>query len=178
MASLDNPNDDPDQLGGLALAVVPALDDPVEELAAAAQFHDDVHAEGVLVGALDGDDVLVAREVVQDLDLPPHVLHVLLRDELPLGDGLAGVLGAGGELGAEVGGAELALPELAPKGIEVADVGGGVPEDVTAGAGAGGVDAPPHDDSDGGDRGGGGGGLGGVVVVGRGTGRGAGAAVR
>jgi len=128
VAGLDDPDDDPGELGGLALAVVPALYDPVEELASGAELHDDVDVDLVLVRALDSDDVLVAREVVHDLDLAAHVVDVLLGDELALGDGLAGVVDPRGELGAEVGGAELPLPELPAERVEVAEVGGGVAE--------------------------------------------------
>ena len=38
-----------------------------------------VHALSVLKGADERDDVLVALEVVHDLHLPPHILHILLR---------------------------------------------------------------------------------------------------
>ena len=43
VAGLDDPNDDPRELGGLPLAVVAALYDAIEELAAGAELHDDVH---------------------------------------------------------------------------------------------------------------------------------------
>jgi hypothetical protein len=66
--------------------------------------------------------------VVHDLDLAAHVVDVLLGDELALGDGLAGVVDPRGELGAEVGGAELPLPELPAERVEVAEVGGWVAE--------------------------------------------------
>jgi hypothetical protein len=128
VAGLDDADDDPGELGGLALAVVAALYDPVEELAPGAELHDDVDVELVLVGALDGDDVGVAGEVVHDLDLAAHVVDVLPGDELALGDGLAGVVDPRGELGAEEGGAELPLPELPAERVEVAEVGGGVAE--------------------------------------------------
>jgi len=128
VAGLDDADDDPGELGGLALAVVAALYDPVEELAPGAELHDDVDVELVLVGALDGDDVGVAGEVVHDLDLAAHVVHVLPGDELALGDGLAGVVDPRGELGAEEGGAELPLPELPAERVEVAEVGGCVAE--------------------------------------------------
>jgi hypothetical protein len=48
----------------------------------------DVDIEQVLVGALDGDDAAEAGEVMQDLDLAPHVIHVLRGQQLSLGDGL------------------------------------------------------------------------------------------
>ena len=121
VAGLDDPDDDPGELRGLALAVVPSLYDAVEELSPRAELHDDVHVELVLVGALDGDHAGVAGEVVHDLDLAPHVVHVLGREQLALGDGLAGVGRARGEVGGEVGGAELALAELAAQGVEVAE---------------------------------------------------------
>ncbi|URD97725.1 hypothetical protein MUK42_07025 [Musa troglodytarum] len=146
MAGLHNPNNYPDELCRLALTEMPPLDDPVEELPAGAQLHHDVHVQRVLVGALDSDDVLVAGEVVHDLDLPPHVLHVLLRYQLPLADGLAGVVVPRGDLSAQVRGAELPLPQLPPQDVQVPDVGRLVAEHVVGAR----VEAPPHDDGGGG----------------------------
>ena len=51
VAHLDDADDDPGELGGLPLGVVAPLHDPVEELAAGAKLHDEVHGHGVLVGA-------------------------------------------------------------------------------------------------------------------------------
>jgi hypothetical protein len=58
--------------------------------------------------------------VVHNLDLAAHVLDILLGDELALGDVLAGVVDARGEVRAEVGGAELALLELEKVVTEIA----------------------------------------------------------
>uniref|UniRef100_A0A5K0Z1X1 Uncharacterized protein n=1 Tax=Nymphaea colorata TaxID=210225 RepID=A0A5K0Z1X1_9MAGN len=109
MAGLDDADDGPDEPGGLALAVVSLLDDPVEELPAGAQLHHKVDEQRVLVGAHDGDDVGVVPEVAHYLHLPPDVLVILRADELPLGNGLAGELLASDLVDAEVGGAELSL---------------------------------------------------------------------
>jgi hypothetical protein len=130
VARLDDPNDDARELRRLALAVVAALYDAVEQLPAGAELHDDVDVLVVLVGALDGDDVPVSGEVVHDLDLAAHVLNILPRDELALGDGLAGVVDPRGEVRAEVGGAELPLPELAPERVVLPEGRGRVAEHV------------------------------------------------
>uniref|UniRef100_J3LFY1 Uncharacterized protein n=1 Tax=Oryza brachyantha TaxID=4533 RepID=J3LFY1_ORYBR len=130
VARLDNTNNDSRKLGCFALAELPALYDAVEQLAPGAELHHNVDVLLVLVGALDGDDVPVAREVVHDLDLAADVLDVLLGDELALGYGLAGVVHPGGEVGAEVGGAELPLPELAPERVVLAEARGRVAEHV------------------------------------------------
>jgi len=86
VTSLDNLNNGLDELGGLTLTVVALLNDPVEELAALAELHDEVDGGGVLVGAVDPDDVGVFGEVVHYLNLPPNVIVVLLAEKLPLGD--------------------------------------------------------------------------------------------
>jgi hypothetical protein len=130
VAGLDNPNNDAREVRRLSLAVMAALYDAVEQLAARAELHDDVDVLLVLVGALDGDDVPVAGEVVHDLDLAAHVLDVLPCDELALGDGLAGVVGPRGEVRAVVGGAELPLPELAPERVVLPEARGRVAEHV------------------------------------------------
>ena len=57
MAHLDDTNDDPGELGGLPLGVVVLLHNPVEQLTAGAELHDEMHGDGVLVHAADGDDV-------------------------------------------------------------------------------------------------------------------------
>jgi hypothetical protein len=122
VADLDDADDDPGELGGLPLGVVAPLHDPVEELPAGAELHDEVHSDGVLVGALDADHVGVAGEVVHYLDLPADVLDVVVGDELPLEDGLARELPAGAALHAEVRGAELALPEPPAQAVLLLEV--------------------------------------------------------
>lgn len=120
MARLHNPDNGLDQPRSLSLTVMPLLHDPVEQLPAGAELHHDVHEHVVLVGAFYAHHVGVLGEVVHDLDLPPDVVVVLAAEELALGDGLAGVLGAGGLVGGEVGGAELALAELLAEVVVVA----------------------------------------------------------
>jgi len=122
VASLHDPDNGLDELRCRALAVVSLGDDAVEELAAGAELHDDVHEERVLVGAADADDVGVLGEVVHDLDLAVHVLVVLPAQQLALGDGLARVLGAVGLAHALVRGAELSLPELLADAVVVPHV--------------------------------------------------------
>jgi len=48
------------EVGGGALGVMALGDDPVEELAAGAQLHDEIDGMSVLVGSLKLDDVSVA----------------------------------------------------------------------------------------------------------------------
>lgn len=78
MASLDHTNNRLHQLSSLLLTVMALLHDAVEELAAAAQLHDQMHEHVVLEGALDPHDARVFGEMVHDLDLPPHVVAVFL----------------------------------------------------------------------------------------------------
>uniref|UniRef100_A0A0A9CV70 CDPK n=1 Tax=Arundo donax TaxID=35708 RepID=A0A0A9CV70_ARUDO len=122
MASLHHPDDRPDKLCSRTLGVVALSDDAVEELAAGAELHDEVHEESVLIRAADADDVGVLGEVMHDLDLAPHVLVVLAAQQLALGDGLARVLGAVGLVHALVRGAELSLAQLLPDAVVVAHV--------------------------------------------------------
>jgi len=93
---MNNGDDLPAERRGGALGVVPAGDDAVEELPALTELHDEVDGVAVLVGAPELDDAAVAREVVHDLHLPPHVLHVVQVRELAGGDGLARVAAARG----------------------------------------------------------------------------------
>ena len=127
VAAVHNGDDLPAERGGGALGVVAPGDDPVEELPALAELHDEVDRVAVLVGAPELDDVAVAREVVHDLHLAAHVLDVVPMRELPRRDGLAGVAAARGLVGGEVGDPELAPAELAPEGVGHADVLHGAP---------------------------------------------------
>ncbi|KAM1059948.1 hypothetical protein ACFX13_025200 [Malus domestica] len=101
---------------------MPFLHDPIEKLTAAAELHDQMDSGGVLVGAADSDYLRVLGEVVHDLNPSPDILEVLPAEELALGDGLAGLGVSGGDFGAEVGGAELALAKDSPQRVEVGEV--------------------------------------------------------
>lgn len=116
-------DDLPAERGGGPLGVVALGDDPVEELPALAELHDEVDGVAVLVHVPELDDVAVAGEVVHDLDLAADVVGVVAAEELAGRDGLAGVAAARAEVGGEDGDAELAPAELAAEGVEGADVG-------------------------------------------------------
>lgn len=120
-----------------SLGIMTLGNDPIEELAAGAELHDEVDRVAVLVGALELDDVAVTGQMMHDLHLAPDVLHVIVVDELPSGDGFAGELLLGLFVSHEVGDAELTAAELAAEGVGGPDVLHGLPEDP-AGAGGGG----------------------------------------
>jgi hypothetical protein len=122
VAGVHDLDDGAEQRGGGALGVLALGDDPVEELTAGAELHDEVHGLLVLVRALELHDVGLAGEVVHDLHLAAHVLHVLLGGQLPLGDGLACEALPGGLVRAEAGDAELAAPELLADGVDAPHV--------------------------------------------------------
>jgi hypothetical protein len=123
--------------GGGALGVVPPGDDAVEELAALADLHDEVHGVRVLERLAQAHHVGVGRHRPHDGHLPPHVLHVHAAAELALADGLARQQLAGGRVGAPPGHAELAAPQL------LADR---VPPEKLLGAGVGGEAFTQHGD--------------------------------
>jgi hypothetical protein len=60
--------------------------------------------------------------MVHDFNLATHILELFLRDELALGDALAGVLETCGNFSAQVGDAELALAKLAAERIKIFQV--------------------------------------------------------
>ena len=122
VAGVDDLDDGAEERGGGALGVVALGDDPVEELPAGAELHDEVHRALVLVGALELHDAGLAGEVVHDLHLAPHVLDVLLGGQLPLADGLARELLARGLVRAQRRDAELPAPELLAHGVGALDV--------------------------------------------------------
>lgn len=107
--------------GRRPLAVVAARDDPVEELPALAQLHDEVHRLGVLVGGAHLDDVGVLRQARHDRHLAADVLDVDGGAELLLRDRLAGERLARLAVRAEVGDAELTAAELAAEDVLVGD---------------------------------------------------------
>lgn len=106
----------------LSLAVVSLLHDPVKQLPTLTQLHDEVHRRGILVRPFDADNVRVLRQVVHYLNLPPHVLVVLLAQQLPLRNRLARELPTTRTARALEGGPELALPELPPNLVHLTDV--------------------------------------------------------
>lgn len=107
---------------------MPLQDNSIEQLASGAELHYQMHEKVVLISPFDADNVGVLREVVHDLDLAPHILVVLPAEELALGDRFACVLGAGGLLDAEIGGAKLPLAKLLPDPVMFPKVGGLVRE--------------------------------------------------
>nr|GMD12876.1 Os05g0491800 [Ipomoea batatas] len=114
MAGVDGLHNGSQQRCGGAFGVMPLRDDAVEELSAGAQLQNQMLRVLVLVGSLELHDVLLTRQVVHDLNLPPHVLNILLVHQLPLRDGLARKLFARFLVSAKVGHPELPPPQLLP----------------------------------------------------------------
>ncbi|URD87040.1 hypothetical protein MUK42_28253, partial [Musa troglodytarum] len=136
VAAVDNVHDLPAQGGGRPLGVVPPGDDAVEELAALAQLHHQVHRPAILEGTPELDDVAVAGEVVHDLHLAADVLEVVPVRQLAGGDGLASEDLTGVPVRDEVGDAELAAAELATEGVRGVNVLHGATEDPADAAAA------------------------------------------
>ena len=130
------------ELGGGALGVVLPLEDAVEELAALAELHDEVHAVVVLARLAQPHHPALAelRHAARDLHLPPHVVRVgpgpaqqqalppdrLARQRLPRGGVLAPPRHA--ELAAAQLRAEPVPPrEVRVDGARVAQDGGVLP---------------------------------------------------
>jgi hypothetical protein len=114
--------------GGLALCVVSAGDDAVEELAALADLHDEVDGVSVLERLAQAHDVRVRRHGAHDGHLPAHVLDIDAAPQLALADGLARQQLAGGRVRAPPRYAELAAPQLLAELVSPAQllgVGGG-----------------------------------------------------
>ena len=112
--------------------VLAARDDRVEEFAAGAQLHDEVHVVPVLERARDGHNLVAPFEVVHDLHLAADVADVRRGRQLALRDRFARQLPARGAFFRQPRGAKLAFAEDAAKGVELGDVlgsegrGGGV----------------------------------------------------
>ena len=109
-------------ISGSALRVVALGDDPVEELAAGAELHDEIDGVAVLVGALELHDVAVAGEVVHDLDLAPDIIDIVAVYELARCDRLARELLLRDLVGHQVRHAELPAAQLAPKDVNGPDI--------------------------------------------------------
>lgn len=130
VAAVDDGDNLPAQGGSGSLGIMSLGDDPIEELAALAQFHDEIDGVAVLEGASQLDDVPVAGEVVHDLDLAADVVHVVVVEELAGGDGLAGQLLMGLLVGHKVGHPELTTAQLPAKAVEGPDVRHGTVKDA------------------------------------------------
>lgn len=118
VAAVDDGDDLPAQGGSGSLGIMSLGNYPIEELAALAQFHDEVDGVAVLEGPSQFDDVPVAGEVVHDLDLAADVVDVVAVEELAGGDGLAGQLLMGLLVGHKVGHPELTPPQLPAEAVE------------------------------------------------------------
>lgn len=117
VAAVDDGDYLPAQGGSGSLRIMPLGDDPIEKLAALAQFHDEIDGVAVLEGASQLDDVPVAGEVVHDLDLATDVVHVVAVEEFAGGDGLAGQLLMGLLVGNKVGNPELTAAQLTAEAV-------------------------------------------------------------
>src|SRR5579875_164542 len=122
VTSLDRANNGACETSRFGFGVCPPFNNAVKKLPALAKFHDQVDHGGILVGAFDGHDVGMAREMVHDFDLAAHVLKGLFGDKLALWNALACVFEVGGIIRAKVGGAKMALAKLAAQRVEVCEV--------------------------------------------------------
>lgn len=100
MTGLNNSDNNFGQFCSLPLSVVTPLDDAIKQLTPRTKLHDNMNIEWILISALDGDNVLVTCQMVHYLNFPPNILHILLGNQLPLGDGFACIFNGGGILGA------------------------------------------------------------------------------
>ncbi|GER40732.1 dephospho-CoA kinase family [Striga asiatica] len=119
----------PHQARGRPLRVMPFGNNPVEKLSSRAQLHHQMHRVLVLIRPPQLNYVGLAREVVHDLHLAPHVLDVLAVCQLALGDGLAREPLPALLVGAEVGNAELAPAQLLAHAVRGPDVFHGPAQD-------------------------------------------------
>lgn len=119
----------------------PNLDNEEQRKKTPSSHHDQVHVVLVLVRAVQRHHVRAPSQMVHYLHLAPHVLDVLGRRQLALGDRLAGQLAARRALLGEARRAELALAEDAAEDVERGDVLGGFSQDAGLGlAGLGGLE--------------------------------------
>ena len=111
------------------LAVMTLGDDPIKELAASAQFHDQMDRLLVLISPFELNNVWLATQVLHNLNLPLDVLFVILARQLPLRYRLAGELPARRVLSAEVGQTKLPSAQLLPKCVVLLDIIKGLAQD-------------------------------------------------
>mmetsp|Transcript_30567 Transcript_30567/g.97575 ORF Transcript_30567/g.97575 Transcript_30567/m.97575 type:complete len:210 (-) Transcript_30567:66-695(-) len=107
---------------------MPPLDDALEKLTARTELHHQMYAVLILVCPLQSHDVGVTRQVVHDSHLPAHILYIVLAGQLPLGNGLAGVLIPGRAMSRKLRNPELAAAEHAPQCVVLGQVLGFPPE--------------------------------------------------
>lgn len=101
-----------EKLRGFCLGVAFPLHNPVEELAAFTQLHDEMHAGLVFEDIHQLHDVGMAREEAHDLNLASHVLDILDAEEVGFGDGLTSKRQAGAPVCASASDAELPATKL------------------------------------------------------------------
>src|ERR1044072_1448393 len=92
VARLNNTNYSPCEPSCFSFCVMPSFHNPIEQLTPCTQLHHDVNSNSILICLLNGDHIRTPSKVVHYLNLPPHILHIFLRQQFPLQDGLASIL--------------------------------------------------------------------------------------
>ena len=102
MTNLNNIHNGPNDPSSSSLRVMSLSYNPIEQLTTRTQLHHQMHRLSILISTLDLDNVGLSGQVLHYLNLSLHILLVLLADQLPLQDGLAGVSVSRGDLSAPV----------------------------------------------------------------------------
>ncbi|PKU61661.1 hypothetical protein MA16_Dca028645 [Dendrobium catenatum] len=117
MARLYNPNNYPSKLRCRLLREMSPLNNPIKQLPSNTEVHHNMHSYRVLISINNRNHIGMPGQMMHYLNLPPHIIDILLRDKLPLGDRLASELLPRSFLNAEVGRSKLPLPQLPPEAI-------------------------------------------------------------
>ena len=91
---------------------MPACHNPIEQLTTLAQLHHQMHRILVLARLLQAHNTRILRQMLHDRHLPPHVVHIHRRPELPLRNRLAGEQLPSVAIDAQVSHAELPPAQL------------------------------------------------------------------
>ena len=108
MAYPDNIHNRPTEFCSATLCILPLLNNPVEELSSFTELHHQMYGFLVFICALKLDDIWLSHDMMQDLNLSPHILKILFVQEFGLRDCLACKSLIRSSVDAKIG-----LPELA-----------------------------------------------------------------
>nr|AFK48849.1 unknown [Lotus japonicus] len=78
VTSLHNPHNSLNQFGSLSLTIMPLLNNPIKKLTTSTKLHDQMHKHRILIGPLNLNHIRMLRQMAHDLNLPPHIIIILL----------------------------------------------------------------------------------------------------
>ena len=122
MACFHNTNYNPCKVGGLSLRIVPPLNNPIKKLPTYTKLHNNMNSHCIFKSTHNRYHIGMPCQMVHNLNLPPNILHIFPRRQLPLGNRFTCKLFPIRLLHAKVRGSKLPLPQLSAQTIDLLQI--------------------------------------------------------